>query len=231
MNSGRMYQVILGPHVSEKSVMLADNVKQQTFKVASNATKKDVKEAIEKLFDVDVIKMGWSDSEIYETVKLSRSNSSKMEFLTDCVVQGKTRELVEGNIKEAMFLNPHLIEEDLRQKMEKDIGLFITWIEKDDQVEEIDFPKGWSAGNTALHLACQSGAEEVYMCGFDGSSYSEPINNIYKGSKNYLPADSRGYNTINWDNQFKLVKRDFPNVKFIKVGTELTYEELKNNIR
>jgi len=69
------------------------------------------------------------------------------------------------------------------------------------------------------------------MLGFDGSNYAEPINNIYKGSKNYLSADSRGYNTINWDNQFKLVQRDFPNVKFIKVGTELTYEELQSNIR
>ena len=47
--------------------------------------------------------------------------------------------------------------------MEKDIGLFITWIETEDQVKEIDFPKGWSAGNTALYLACQSGAEEVYI--------------------------------------------------------------------
>ena len=86
-------------------------------------------------FDVDVIKMGWSDSEIYETAKLSRSNSSKMEFLTDCVVQGKTRELVESNIKEAMFHNPHLIEKDLRQKMEKDIGLI------DDLVEDGEYEK------------------------------------------------------------------------------------------
>ena len=69
------------------------------------------------------------------------------------------------------------------------------------------------------------------MVGFDGSNYSERINNIYKGTRNYLDADSRGYNTINWDNQFKLVQRDFPNVKFFKVGTDLTYEELKNNIR
>ncbi len=54
---------------------------------------------------------------------------------------------------------------------------------------------------------------------------------IYKGSENYLPADSREYITINWDNQFKLVKRDFPNVKFFKVGTDLTYEDLQNKIR
>ena len=69
------------------------------------------------------------------------------------------------------------------------------------------------------------------MCGFDGTEYSKPLNNIYKGSKNYLPADSRGFNTINWDNQFRWLQRDFPKVKFNKVGTELTYEELYNNIR
>ena len=57
MDISNLSKVILMPHVSEKSVMIADNVKQQTFKVASTATKKDVKEAIEKLFEVDVIKV------------------------------------------------------------------------------------------------------------------------------------------------------------------------------
>ena len=111
-------------------------------------------------------------------------------------------------------------------------GLYITWVDEyNDKVINIDYPRGWSAGNTALYLACKFGAEEVYMCGFDGSNYAEPINNIYKGSKNYLPADSRGLNTINWDNQFRMIELEYPNVKFYKVGTELTYEELKNYIR
>ena len=57
MDISNLSKVILMPHVSEKAVMIADNVKQQTFKVASTATKKDVKEAIEKLFEVDVIKV------------------------------------------------------------------------------------------------------------------------------------------------------------------------------
>ena len=117
--------------------------------------------------------------------------------------------------------------EDFKRKAGKDVGLYITWIEEKDKVNNIDYPKGWSAGNTALHLACQDGAEEIYMLGFDGSDYNKPINNIYKGSNNYLPEDSRGFNTINWDNQFKLVQKDFPKVKFFKVGTDLTYEELK----
>ena len=57
MDIANLSKIILMPHVSEKTVMIADNVKQQTFKVASTATKKDVKEAIEKLFNVDVIKV------------------------------------------------------------------------------------------------------------------------------------------------------------------------------
>ena len=55
MDTNNLSKIILMPHVSEKSVMIADNVKQQTFKVAANATKKDVKEAIEKLFEVNVV--------------------------------------------------------------------------------------------------------------------------------------------------------------------------------
>jgi hypothetical protein len=50
---------------------------------------------------------------------------------------------------------------------------------------------------------------------------------VYKGSDNYLPENSRGFNTTSWDNQFKMVQRDFPDVQFYKVGTDLTYEELK----
>ena len=163
-----------------------------------------------------------NESPIFETSQLGRRS---------CVVQGKTQDTVQMMMEEILTYNPQLDKDDLKMKMERDIGLYITWVADNDMVEKIDFPKGWSAGNTALYLACQSGAEEVYMLGFDGSNYSEPLNNVYKGSKNYLPEDSRGFNTINWDNQFKMIQRDFPNVKFHKVGTELTYEELYNSIR
>ena len=159
---------------------------------------------------------------VYETWQGARKN---------CVVQGKTIDSVQRVMDEILTFNPQLDKDDLRKKLEKDIGLYITWVADNDMVEDIDYPRGWSAGNTALYLACKSGAEEVYMCGFDGSNYSEPLNNIYKGSKNYLAADSRGFNTTNWDNQFKLVQKEFTDVQFYKVGTDLTYEELYNNIR
>jgi hypothetical protein len=173
-------------------------------------------------FNVSMMLAG-NNGPVYETWQGNKKS---------CVVQGKTQDTVEANIQEVKIYNPDIDVEDLRKKAEKDVGTYVTWVDEyNDKVINIDYPKGWSAGNTALYLACKSGAEEVYMCGFDGTDYSEPLNNIYKGSKNYLTADSRGFNTINWDNQFRWLQRDFPKVKFIKVGTELTYEELYNNIR
>jgi hypothetical protein len=179
-------------------------------------------EVIPSGFDPSLLLVN-SDAPVYETAKLNRKS---------CVVQGKDANMVQKKIEEVLIHNPQLDPEDFKKKAMFNVGVYITWVDEyNDKVINIDYPKGWSAGNTALYLACKHGAKEVYMLGFDGSSYSEPLNNVYKGSKNYLPADSRGYNTINWDNQFKLVQRDFPNVKFTKVGTELTYDRLQSNIR
>ena len=173
-------------------------------------------------FDPSSLRLN-SDGGWFETERHGRSS---------CVVQGKDQNMVRQKIEEVLIHNPQLDPKDFTKKAMSNVGMYITWVDEyNDKVVNIDYPKGWSAGNTALYLACKYGAEEVYMVGFDGSNYSYLINNIYKGTRNYLDADCRGYNTINWDNQFKLVQRDFPKVKFFKVGTDLTYEELKNNIR
>jgi large subunit ribosomal protein L23 len=54
MNEERLLQVLLSPHVSEKSTRLADEARQHVFKVAPDATKPEVRKAVEKLFDVKV---------------------------------------------------------------------------------------------------------------------------------------------------------------------------------
>ena len=50
----RLYQVLLAPIVSEKATMLADKREQVMFKVVPNATKPEVKAAVEMLFKVKV---------------------------------------------------------------------------------------------------------------------------------------------------------------------------------
>ncbi|QEY23970.1 50S ribosomal protein L23 [Neisseria animalis] len=54
MNQQRLTQVILAPIVSEKSNVLAEKRNQMTFKVAANATKTEIKAAVELLFGVQV---------------------------------------------------------------------------------------------------------------------------------------------------------------------------------
>ena len=54
MNPGRIYQVLLGPHISEKATIVAEGSQQVVFRVAADATKPEIKKAVEQLFDVKV---------------------------------------------------------------------------------------------------------------------------------------------------------------------------------
>ena len=57
MNQERMYQILLAPHVSEKSSLLSDEHNQHVFRVLETATKAEVKEAVEGMFKVKVDKV------------------------------------------------------------------------------------------------------------------------------------------------------------------------------
>jgi len=54
MNQNRMLQVLLSPHVSEKSALAADAGNQYVFRVATGATKPEIRKAVESAFDVKV---------------------------------------------------------------------------------------------------------------------------------------------------------------------------------
>jgi len=50
----RLLKVILAPHVSEKATLTAENDNTVVFKVVNDATKAEIKAAVEKLFEVEV---------------------------------------------------------------------------------------------------------------------------------------------------------------------------------
>jgi large subunit ribosomal protein L23 len=50
----RLLQVLLGPHVSEKATALAEAGNQVVFRVRTDATKTDIRQAVELLFEVKV---------------------------------------------------------------------------------------------------------------------------------------------------------------------------------
>jgi len=50
----RLMTVIIGPHISEKSTAAADQNQQVVFKVRRDATKSEIRKAVELLFEVEV---------------------------------------------------------------------------------------------------------------------------------------------------------------------------------
>ena len=54
MNPERVFQILLGPHVSEKSAIVADQSNQYVFRVSLDATKAEIRQSVEQLFKVTV---------------------------------------------------------------------------------------------------------------------------------------------------------------------------------
>jgi hypothetical protein len=166
--------------------------------------------------------MNYTPMDIHETDKGD---------ITSCVVQGKERETAEKNYEEMMNQFPHLDKEDCKNKCYTNVGLYVTWLKEKDKVNNIEFPINWCAGATAMYLSCKEGAKEIYMLGFDLSDYDEPINNIYKGTKNYLSETSRGFDTDNWTTQLIQIFKDFPETKFYWVVNEDASPLVCNNVK
>ena len=53
-DEGRLMQVLVAPLVSEKATMIADKSNTVTFKVLQDATKPEIKAAVELMFKVEV---------------------------------------------------------------------------------------------------------------------------------------------------------------------------------
>ena len=150
---------------------------------------------------------------------------------TECVIRGNDPVTLQEKVELAVKLNPQMDKADLIRKMEKDMGVWITQLKDDDGVISVEYPRGWSTGCTAMHIASQEDYKEVYILGFDLSDYNEPLNNIYKGSENYLPADSKGFSCSNWVHQMVTTFREFPEIQYYWVdpNTDDAFEILNEN--
>ncbi len=54
MNQERLMKILLAPHISEKATNVAEKHKQFVFHVLPDATKPEIKQAVELMFDVKV---------------------------------------------------------------------------------------------------------------------------------------------------------------------------------
>lgn len=75
MNTERLYGVIREPHISEKTSTMGNDSNQYAFKVATDATKAEIKTAVETLFKVTV--EGVSTVNVKGKVKRTTAGSSR----------------------------------------------------------------------------------------------------------------------------------------------------------
>ena len=54
MSKDRLFKVLLSPRVTEKTARIGESSNQYVFKVATDASKADVRAAVEEIFEVNV---------------------------------------------------------------------------------------------------------------------------------------------------------------------------------
>ena len=90
MNAERLMQIILAPIVTEKATFVAEKNQQVAFRVVANATKPEIKAAVELLFKVEVLSVQTANREGKQkrTGKFNgRRNHTKRAFV--CLKPGQ----------------------------------------------------------------------------------------------------------------------------------------------
>ena len=158
---------------------------------------------------IDLIKQGVPEEYIFEN---ERNGSNKV--------------VIRGKLPKLKWTDPDLEIHKKSPKTMRDVGVFITWVQDVDWVNDIDSFRGRNAGATAMWLACEQGAENVYMMGFDLSTPDKPLSHLYPETT-HLPtsAKANGFDSVNWQTQNKKVFKKFPKVNFYWV-TKSVEEQL-----
>src|SRR5210317_667803 len=110
----------------------------------------------------------------------------------------------------------------------------ISWIKDNDKsncINDILKSKkdmGWAAGPTSGYIACvKEQPDEIYLLGHDLNSTTGKVNNMYKGTQNYVLSDHAPTPSVNWVQQWKQTFWDFngknkhSRVQFFKVNPDM----------
>lgn len=116
-------------------------------------------------------------------------------------------------------VDPNMVREILESGYKNRIYSYNRLRKVQEHVKYIEPDKGWASGPTAVKLAAQHKHSKVYLMGFDINSNDDKINNVYAGTKNYKPVDSKTTYYANWVNQLCTVFTDYPHVQFIRILT------------
>ena len=82
-----------------------------------------------------------------------------------------------------------------------------------------DNPFHWGSGPYALLLSAIMEPNECHLVGFDLHSSTSTVNNIYKGTDNYVDKNHRPVDPKYWVQQNAKIYELFPNIKFVIYNT------------
>lgn len=114
-----------------------------------------------------------------------------------------------------------------KQREKKEIKhalIHVSWMQEPDlsvSIDDIMQPKdrGWAAGATAGYMAvAKELPRRVFMIGNDLDSTTNKLNNMYKGTKHYAPAEQHPTPSINWIKQWRELMNEHPHIQFYKVN-------------
>lgn len=85
MNQERIFKVLRAPHISEKAAIVGDASNQHVFRVATDAKKDEIKQAVEQLFNVKVSKVRTANvkgKSKRQGVRLGKRNDWKKAYVS-----------------------------------------------------------------------------------------------------------------------------------------------------
>lgn len=157
--------------------------------------------------------MGWG-----EGLKSENEKCYRTQFVFNGTDPNQLRTYYEMVVKKNNITD-EIDQLELRQLMGNH-QQWVTWVDEVDCVEPIPVEiEGWSAGPIAVRMALENEKpDEVYLIGFDMGSVDGMVNNLYKGTSNYVTQDAPETFSGNWIQQHAKNFEEFPNVKFYKVN-------------
>jgi len=183
-------------------------------------------DAYEMLVNTNLFE-GWHKALHSENPKQGRT-----QFVVNGTDPNQMMRLVEAAKKIAADRGEELDEIMLRQQMGNH-HQWVTWVDENDEVYLIpeDY-SGWSAGPIAVRLAIEdNNPTDVYLIGFDLGSNTGLVNNVYKGTSNYVSKDANAVPSVNWIKQHTQNFEAFPNVTFWKVNpSELGTDDVSSEV-
>lgn len=118
----------------------------------------------------------------------------------------------------------------------------VSWIKDNDKsncINDIMLERkdpGWAAGPVSGYIAClKEQPDEVYLIGHDLNSTTGKVNNMYKGTQNYVLPNNAPTPSVNWVQQWKQTfwdfngKNKYNRVQFFKVNPSLKEVNAVNN--